>query len=306
MFVDEDVNTLASLSAQFKTTHTVLTANTVDELFHVLSNNSIHVVVCSQRMTTHTGVELLREVKHVSPSTVRILLTGYADLAMIVGSIEEDDIYSYITKPWQPEALQRTIASATKQALEVHLSQSGVYRAVIPPAEKILVIDDCDETHDLLLTQFTGAYDVCHAKNIDQVVDLIANHEFGVIISDIKLNGVDITPLISTFKERMPHTFTVLLTRLQETDRLVELISQRKVYRCLPKPIRPSLIEMSVQRAFSKYRHMKSYVEPVYDETVEVEDASIKKIQQYLAEIKQKQAQALTQNDMSDQSLPNL
>lgn len=289
VFVDEDVHTLTSLATQFNATHHVYSVTTATELLDLIMSEQIHVVVCAQRMSTHTGVELLREVRRLSPASTRILLTGYADLAEIVGTLDDDDIYRYITKPWQPDELVHTVEVATRQALEFQIAQSGVYRAVIPIAEKLLVIDDCAETHDLLMMQFSGAYDVLSATNIDQVVALLDKHQFGVIISDIKLNGVDITPLLDTFKERMENTFTIVLTRFQEAERLVELISDGKIYRCLPKPIRASLLEMSVQRAFSQHRKHHRAVESVLENSLEVADERIMRIQHYLAALKQRQ-----------------
>ena len=47
-----------------------------------------------------TGVELLRQVKESAPNTVRMLLTGYSDLAAIVGSINDGEVFRFVKKPW--------------------------------------------------------------------------------------------------------------------------------------------------------------------------------------------------------------
>ena len=42
----------------------------------------MHVVVSDQRMPGLTGVELLRKVRATAPDAVRMLLTGYTDMAV--------------------------------------------------------------------------------------------------------------------------------------------------------------------------------------------------------------------------------
>ena len=64
-------------------------------------------------MPERVGVDILREVKEVSPSTMRILLTGYADLNAIIGSINDGEIYRYLTKPCKSEELLAVVGRAT-------------------------------------------------------------------------------------------------------------------------------------------------------------------------------------------------
>ena len=45
------------------------------------------VVICDQRMPQMQGVDVLREMKTSAPRTMRILLTGYADLKAVLGSV---------------------------------------------------------------------------------------------------------------------------------------------------------------------------------------------------------------------------
>ena len=78
-----------------------------------------HVVISDQRMPEMTGVEFLRQVKDFAPQTVRILLTGYSDLASIVGSINEGEVFRFISKPWDNAEIQKTIGEAAAIALEL-------------------------------------------------------------------------------------------------------------------------------------------------------------------------------------------
>ncbi|MBX4377732.1 response regulator, partial [Mycobacterium tuberculosis] len=74
--------------------------------------------ISDQRMPKKLGVEVLKEVKDVSPHTIRILLTGYADLTAVIDSINEGEIFRYITKPWQTDELKNIVNQATQIALQ--------------------------------------------------------------------------------------------------------------------------------------------------------------------------------------------
>ena len=69
-------------------------------------------------MPKMTGVEVLSKVRALSPRTVRILLTGYADLDAVEGSINESEVFRFLTKPCAPQQLRETIELAAKLARE--------------------------------------------------------------------------------------------------------------------------------------------------------------------------------------------
>jgi len=69
-------------------------------------------------MPQMTGVEVLTAVRTLSPRTVRILLTGYADLDAVEGSINESEVFRFLTKPCAPDQLRDTIELAATVARE--------------------------------------------------------------------------------------------------------------------------------------------------------------------------------------------
>ena len=69
-------------------------------------------------MPKMTGVEVLSKVRALSPRTVRILLTGYADLDAVEGSINDSEVFRFLTKPCAPKQLRETIELAAKLARE--------------------------------------------------------------------------------------------------------------------------------------------------------------------------------------------
>ena len=46
------------------------------------------------------GVQFFEQVRQRWPDTVRLLLTGYADIASTIDAVNRGEIYRYIAKPW--------------------------------------------------------------------------------------------------------------------------------------------------------------------------------------------------------------
>jgi DNA-binding NtrC family response regulator len=93
-------------------------ASAGSEALDIVRDKDIDVIVADHRMPKMTGVEVLSKVRSLSPRTVRILLTGYADLDAVEGSINESEVFRFLTKPCAPQHLRETIELAAKLARE--------------------------------------------------------------------------------------------------------------------------------------------------------------------------------------------
>jgi response regulator RpfG family c-di-GMP phosphodiesterase len=58
------------------------------------------------------GTEFLNRVKELYPQTVRIILSGYAELECVIEAINRGAIYRFFTKPWNDETLRSDIHEA--------------------------------------------------------------------------------------------------------------------------------------------------------------------------------------------------
>ncbi len=118
LFVDDEKRVLNSMRAMFRRDYNLFLATRGDEALKIISENEINVVVADQRMPIMTGVEVLTAVKRSSPDTVRILLTGYADLEAIEGAMNDGEVFRFLSKPCAAEELRGTIKLATEIAVE--------------------------------------------------------------------------------------------------------------------------------------------------------------------------------------------
>ena len=59
-----------------------------------------------------TGVQFLEEIIKINPEPMRILLTGYTDMAAVIDAVNKGKIFHYLNKPWSEEELDETINRA--------------------------------------------------------------------------------------------------------------------------------------------------------------------------------------------------
>lgn len=116
LFVDDEENVLRSMKRIFRQErYRILTALSGREALAIMELESVQVIVSDHRMPEMTGAELLHEVKKKHPDTIRIMLTGNADVNAIMGAVNEGAVYKFITKPWNDEDLRLTVSLALER-----------------------------------------------------------------------------------------------------------------------------------------------------------------------------------------------
>ncbi|HEY8519016.1 MAG TPA: response regulator [Gammaproteobacteria bacterium] len=118
LFVDDEQRVLNSMRIMFHRQFDLFLASHGRQALDIVKDKDIDVIVADHRMPEMTGVEVLTKVRALSPRTVRILLTGYADLDAVEGSINESEVFRFLTKPCAPKQLRETIELAAKLARE--------------------------------------------------------------------------------------------------------------------------------------------------------------------------------------------
>jgi two-component system NtrC family sensor kinase len=115
--IDDEQNVLRSLTRLFlDDPFEILTACSGAEGLLILDQcGTVPVVISDYRMPGMNGVEFLSEVRKRWPETVRIVLSGYADTAAVVSSINEGQIYRFVAKPWNDDELRVTVANALER-----------------------------------------------------------------------------------------------------------------------------------------------------------------------------------------------
>mgnify|MGYP005837857195 CR=1 FL=1 len=113
LVVDDEPQILESLSQLFELEFNVLTATDGTIGLSLIQHNpDTAVVISDQRMPGMKGVDFLKNVKQFSPDSMRILLTGYADLDAVLDSVNVGEVFRYVRKPWVPDTLKSIVALA--------------------------------------------------------------------------------------------------------------------------------------------------------------------------------------------------
>ena len=80
-----------------------------------LEKKEFDLVLSDYKMPGMTGVELLTKVKERYPNTIRMLITGYTDVAIAREAINKAHVHNYIEKPWDNDDLTLTLYEALKR-----------------------------------------------------------------------------------------------------------------------------------------------------------------------------------------------
>jgi response regulator RpfG family c-di-GMP phosphodiesterase len=99
LFVDDEERILRSLRMLFAANYRVLVTTSGHEALEILRREKVHALISDQRMPVMAGVDLLRQAREIAPNTMRLLLTGYSDIEAIIGSINDGEVFRYISKP---------------------------------------------------------------------------------------------------------------------------------------------------------------------------------------------------------------
>jgi len=80
----------------------------------ILENEEIEIIICDQRMEETTGVEFFTEIIKKHPNPIRILLTAFTDVDVIIDAINYGHIYQYIRKPFIYNEMKELLFNASK------------------------------------------------------------------------------------------------------------------------------------------------------------------------------------------------
>ena len=113
LIVDDEEAILETMTFTFEDDYEVYTSTDARRALEILDDKApIATVLTDQRMPNMTGVEFLGKVYERHPETTRIILTGFADMEAILKAINDDHVYAYITKPWEPDHLKQIVRRA--------------------------------------------------------------------------------------------------------------------------------------------------------------------------------------------------
>ena len=261
--VDDEPNILRSLRWLLQKEFDVEVASSGQDGLAMLRKSDYDVVVSDQRMPGMMGSEFLREVRKLSPGSMRILLTGYSDMQAILRSVNEGEVFRFINKPWVAQELLDLVGEAAAIAkthpAPAHATDEAHDDTVHIEGECILVVDDDPGVASLVNEALGSGPRVAYANNVAEAVAAFDAQDIGIIISNMRVGNVDATRMLKVLKQQHPDIVVVVYTDATDAVDVIGLINQAQVFRFLPKPVKPTMLRLALAAATAKRKQLKDH-----------------------------------------------
>jgi response regulator RpfG family c-di-GMP phosphodiesterase len=113
LIVDDEAHILTALR---RTLHDqpyrVHTAGSASEEIGIMGSIGVALIISDFRMPDTDGVAFLQQAKALQPDSVRMILSGYADVSAVVDAVNKGEIFKFVAKPWNDDELTLTIAQS--------------------------------------------------------------------------------------------------------------------------------------------------------------------------------------------------
>ena len=207
LLVDDDAMILAGLKRQLRSQFRIETALSGEEALEIIDEKGpFAVVVSDYYMPGMNGIDFLCRVKKVDPDTVRMMLTGSADMSTAIAAVNEGSIFQFHPKPCPAEKLGEAIKSgiykyrhttnSQTQMKKVQMSleqASRIQQTLLPKSDPDVEGYDiagqsiwCDETSG-------DYYDVIYPEDWKQ-------EKIGIVVADVIGHGISAALLMTTVR----------------------------------------------------------------------------------------------------------
>ena len=112
LIVDDEPDNLALMYRTLRSKYDITKANSAIEALEILKNEQFDCILSDHKMPIMDGVEFLKRVYDLQPKTMRLLVTAYSDVKILIDAINYAKIYRYIKKPYTPDELLLVVENA--------------------------------------------------------------------------------------------------------------------------------------------------------------------------------------------------
>lgn len=238
LFVDDDINILNGFKRLFRNKYTLFISNSGNEALKIIaSSEPFEVVVSDYRMPEMDGIKFLSSVKSISPNTVRIMLTGFADVNAAIDSINEGNIFRFLTKPIANEQLERAI----KDGIDYYhllISEKELLQQTLRGVIKLLV-EILELTNPLAFSKSVRLRDIVKKLSKNYSDALTLKIELAALLSQIGiitlpqelLEKLEKETILSPTENKLylnhPNIAKSLLTNIPRFEEIADAISQQ-------------------------------------------------------------------------------
>ena len=143
------------------------------------------MIVSDYKMPGMDGLSLLIEVKKRYPAVIRVLMTAYADMQLVIRAMNEGEIHRFISKPYKSFEFRRILEECLAMARIVER------RATEPRGGPILVAHESVVSQAALRLLLTPAYQVLTTANGIEALNLLATRKIDAVVLGVGLEHLD-------------------------------------------------------------------------------------------------------------------
>ncbi len=207
----------------------LLAKNGEEGLETVRNEGPFSVILSDQRMHKMMGIDFLKIVMKESPITTRILVTAFQDSRTVSESINEAEVFAFISKPVDLDALKQIVSSAVKE-YETKLQ--------IRQRHKIIFVGQkAGLTNDTQIELSRKGYNLEFIRNRDEYMEMIKKN---IPISAIIVNGLNQEngglASLKHLKKTFPNAIRILLINRSHLAEMKGAINQIGVHKILNSP----------------------------------------------------------------------
>ncbi len=241
LLVDDDEMLLAGLKRQLRNKFKIETAISGEDAVKMVEENGPYAVVVSDYMMPGmNGIELLRQVKVSDPDTIRMMLTGSADMSTAIKAVNEGSIYKFHPKPCPAETLGNAIQSGIEEYHKVTTDQSQLKKVQMSLANARMIqrklmpksnpqVDGYDIAGQSVSCDETGGdyYDFINPHEWNQ-------EKIGIVVADVIGHGISAALLMTSvrafFRERIQSPGNAVSILTDVNKRLVQDIEELNLF----------------------------------------------------------------------------
>ena len=268
--VDDEQLILNALTALLRLRYNVITTTDAREAIEILKTTDVAVVISDQRMPIMEGAEFLKIARQVSPSTTRILLTGFSDLGAIVSTVNDSEVYRFLTKPWSNKEVLDIVADAVNVSKSLKMADKpaatdNVSESLKP--QRLVEVEpgrNWDDSYVIYKSTVSSSEFDIHqetpdsvkvlvARNSEEVLKLLSQYPVKLIITYSPFSSEDDIELLKYLKRELPELLSIGLVRHADYQDIITLINEAKLYRYVVMPSKPGQVAFFINSAINMF-----------------------------------------------------
>ncbi len=152
LIVDDEQHVLNSINRTLRHEYNVILSLEGKSALQVLREQEVSAILADQRMPGLTGSDFFREAIKIQPDTTRVLITGYSDIEAVVQAVNDGQIFYYIEKPWEPEALKLVMTRAVERYQLIKINKELIHKLEVSnqqlSSENIVLKQDVEQKYN--------------------------------------------------------------------------------------------------------------------------------------------------------------